>query len=104
MPYVLHEGVEATRAPQQIFAEQKLAIANGVEHPEPYRHIREGFHLAVQGNDEDRPGWEVTHSPRFCLVDPKGRIRGYYESSNPKDLERLREDVKRLYERDRTHS
>ncbi len=42
MPYVLHEGAEATKAPQQIFAEQRLAIANGVEHPEPYRLIRDG--------------------------------------------------------------
>lgn len=65
-----------------------------------YRYIREGFHLAVEGNDEERPGWEVTHSPRFALVDPKGRIRGYYESSDPADLVRLREDTQRLVRRD----
>ena len=42
MAYVLHEGAEGTKAPHQIFAEQELAIANGVEHSEPYRLIREG--------------------------------------------------------------
>lgn len=63
-----------------------------------YRSIREGFHLSVQENLEGSPGMEVTHSPRFALVDPKGRIRGYYESSDPKDLTRLRSDVRRLIE------
>jgi len=61
-----------------------------------YRCIREGFQLAVQENTNGKPGWEVTHSPRFALVDPKGRVRGYYESSNPEDMNRLVEDVTRL--------
>lgn len=67
-----------------------------------YRHVREGFHLAVEGNSEPRPGWEVTHSPRFALVDPKGRIRGYYESDKPEEKVRLREDIARLLGRGRT--
>jgi cytochrome oxidase Cu insertion factor (SCO1/SenC/PrrC family) len=61
-----------------------------------YESIREGFHLTVQENKEAQPGLEVMHSPRFALVDPQGRIRGYYESSDPKDLDRLRADVRRL--------
>ena len=69
-----------------------------------YRSIREGFHLSVQENDDAAPGWEVTHSPRFALVDTKGRIRGYYESSDQQDLERLRADVHRLLPRDRKES
>lgn len=64
-----------------------------------YRYIREGFLLAVEENDDGNPGWEVTHSPRFALVDPKGRIRGYYDSSDEEDVARLRSDVLRLYER-----
>jgi cytochrome oxidase Cu insertion factor (SCO1/SenC/PrrC family) len=61
-----------------------------------YRSIREGFHLAVEENSGAVPGMEVSHTPRFALVDPKGRIRGYYESSVATDLERLRADVARL--------
>ncbi|MEE9270961.1 MAG: SCO family protein [Candidatus Krumholzibacteria bacterium] len=67
---------------------------------ETYRYIREGFHLTVQENSGASPGWQVTHSPRFALVDPKGRIRGYYESSDAEDLARLRKDVRRLVRRD----
>lgn len=69
-----------------------------------YRSIREGFHLAVEENKDAGPGFEVTHTPRFALVDPKGRIRGYYESSNPDDLVRLREDVARLAGREHQNS
>lgn len=69
-----------------------------------YRYIREGFHLAIRENSDGNPGWEVTHSPRFALVDPKGRIRGYYESSEPADMDRLREDVLRLSRRNEDES
>lgn len=61
-----------------------------------YRLVREGFHLAVEENPDGSPGSEVTHTPRFALVDPKGRIRGYYESADPADVARLRGDVERL--------
>jgi len=67
-----------------------------------YRDVREGFHLTVQRNDDARPGWEVTHTPRFALVDPKGRIRGYYDSSDPEDHVRLCADIERLLSRGRT--
>lgn len=65
-----------------------------------YSYIREGFHLAVQENTNGEPGWEVTHSPRFALVDPKGRVRGYYESSDADDILRLLDDVTRLQGRE----
>jgi len=69
-----------------------------------HRSIREGFHLSVEENDDGTPGMQVMHSPRFALVDPKGRIRGYYESSDPDDLERLREDIKRMLPRKQKES
>jgi len=69
-----------------------------------YKTIREGFHLGVEGNDEGVAGSEVTHSPRFALVDPKGRIRGYYDSADPIDLIRLRDDVKRLHNKSQQQS
>ena len=65
-----------------------------------YKDIREGFHLTVQGNEDAPPGWGVTHTPRFALIDPKGRIRGYYGSAEPEDMVRLRKDVMRLLKKD----
>jgi cytochrome oxidase Cu insertion factor (SCO1/SenC/PrrC family) len=67
-----------------------------------YKQVREGFRLAVQEEAGAEPGWEVTHSPRFALVDPKGRVRGYYESSDPAERVRLRQDVERLLGYNRT--
>lgn len=69
-----------------------------------YRCIREGFHLAVQENPEGKPGWEVAHSPRLALVDAKGQIRGYYNSSDGEDVARLRSDIDQLLERARDTS
>ena len=51
-----------------------------------YDLVRDGFLLAV---DSDPPAEMVTadepivHSSRFVLVDGRGRIRGYYESTEP---------------------
>ncbi|MCH7548266.1 MAG: SCO family protein [Candidatus Krumholzibacteriota bacterium] len=69
------------------------------EKDDVYRYIREGFHLAVEENRDATPGLEVMHSPRFALVDPKGRIRGYYESNDREELDRLRSDIARLLRR-----
>jgi protein SCO1/2 len=68
-----------------------------------YKDIREGFRLTVEGNEDAPPGWGVTHTPRFALVDEKGRIRGYYGSSEPEDMIRLRKDVARLLKKDPEH-
>jgi protein SCO1/2 len=38
------------------------------------------------------------HSSRFALVDPRGRVRGYYDSEDGKELEGLRRDARRLSE------
>ena len=69
-----------------------------------YKDIREGFHLAVEGNADAPSGFAVTHTPRFALVDDKGRIRGYYGSSEPEDMVRLRKDIMRLLKKDTDHS
>jgi protein SCO1/2 len=50
----------------------------------------------VEENNNPVPGLEVAHTPRFVLVDPKGQIRGYYDSSDSEDVSRLRADVQRL--------
>jgi len=44
---------------------------------EIYRVAKDGFHLPLDsvGGDQDIP---IIHSPKFALVDTKGRVRGYY--------------------------
>jgi len=64
-----------------------------------YHFAQEGFHLgAVELPHESRPesGATHTHSPRFVLIDRTARIRGYYVSTNPQAMGRLRRDLKIL--------
>lgn len=49
----------------------------------------EGFHVGT----EDDP---IFHSLRFILINRTGKIHGYYISTEPEELERLRNDVKML--------
>ena len=54
--------------------------------------ITDGFFLGVeQAAPEDlKAGAEpVMHSARFVLVDQEGKIRGYYDSSEPEKIEEL---------------
>jgi len=64
-----------------------------------YRLSRESFHLGVEeAPEEDRePGMEdVLHSSKFVLLDRKSRIRGYYDGEDPKIVEQLAADIRRL--------
>ena len=55
---------------------------------------RDGFRLAFgAGGTAEEP---ITHSVRLVLVDPQGRIRGYYDASEKGAMERLRRDAQRL--------
>ena len=38
----------------------------------------------------------LEHSTRFVLVDTKGRIRGYYDSGDPKSMDQMLDDLARL--------
>ena len=59
------------------------------------RLAQEGFRLSaasyVSGDDGD--DYTFIHSNRFVLVDRRGRIRGYYRSTDPDDLVRLWRDL-----------
>jgi cytochrome oxidase Cu insertion factor (SCO1/SenC/PrrC family) len=61
--------------------------------------VTDGFHLGI---DEPSPeelaqGAEaVLHSTRFVLVDPQGRIRGYYDGNDDEAMEQLGHDVAQL--------
>ena len=53
--------------------------------------VSQGFRLSyAEGTDPAEP---IIHSIRFVLVDPAGAIRGYYDSSDPSQMERLVRDA-----------
>jgi protein SCO1/2 len=56
-----------------------------------YRLIRDNFKLGVERNEgsESQPGYQVEHSTKLVLVDPRGHIRSYFESTWPDDLTEL---------------
>jgi protein SCO1 len=51
--------------------------------------ITEAFHM----NSADDPGM---HSSRFAVVDSRGQIRGYYDSSDPVKMKQMLKDVRQL--------
>ncbi len=59
------------------------------------RLAQEGFRLSAASYAPMDDGADHTfiHSNRFVLVDRQGRIRGYYRSTDPDDLVRLRRDL-----------
>jgi protein SCO1/2 len=56
---------------------------------------REGFHLAVAA-DSGSTIEPIIHSTLFVLVDQQGVIRGYYDSTDEKALERVVADARAL--------
>lgn len=60
---------------------------------------QQSFHLGISevSPDEKIPPEElITHSTKFVLVDKKGRIRGYYDSQEGAQLDRLTNDIRTL--------
>jgi protein SCO1/2/putative membrane protein len=58
---------------------------------EIYRLVRTSFKLGVERNagSESQTGYEVEHSTKLVLVDPRGHIRGYFDSTGPGDITEL---------------
>jgi len=55
---------------------------------------RDGFKLAtLRAVSPEEP---IIHDAHYVLVDGEGRIRGYYESGNPRALEDLFDDLRKL--------
>jgi protein SCO1 len=54
----------------------------------------EGFKLAI-GEDPSNEHF-ILHSTKFTLVDRKGRIRGYYDGNDAKEMTRLVADIQKL--------
>ena len=60
--------------------------------------IRKSFKLAVDTpeNSSAGSGTDILHSLSFVLVDPEGRVRGYFNSTDPDAMLRLRDRLKSL--------
>jgi protein SCO1/2 len=54
-----------------------------------------GYFVSV-GRDSIAPGGFL-HSAYFILVDPKGRIRGYYDGTKYAEVKKLMDAIKILY-------
>lgn len=64
-----------------------------------YRLSRQHFMLGLTETPEkEREAGDqgIMHSTRFALVDKEGRVRGYYESTEPDSLQRLVRDAGQL--------
>jgi protein SCO1/2 len=66
------------------------------EKAEVIRLVRDGFLLPVAESAAAAPGEKVAHSTKFVLIDPEGRVRGWYDGEDPASLDKLAEDAKRL--------
>ena len=52
------------------------------------RTVVKGFHTAMakvprEGDDPHTEAFDIMHGERLVLVDPQGRIRGYYDADEP---------------------
>lgn len=56
---------------------------------------RDGFMVGVQQGHDD-PLEPIIHSQSLILVDPSGKIRGYYDGTEPAEIRLLIADVMRL--------
>ena len=60
-----------------------------------YHLACDGFHLAAQPADPTKE-MPILHSTRLVLVDRGGAIRGYYDSSDPVEMQKLIRDVRQV--------
>jgi protein SCO1/2 len=84
---------------QRYGADPRWVLATGPR-PALVSLCRDGFHLSVgQGTSAREP---IAHSVRLALVDPAGRIRGFYAADDAAAMSRLRADARRLLQELRT--
>jgi len=60
-----------------------------------YRLASDGFHLAAVDADPAKE-MPILHSTKLVLVDRGGAIRGYYDSSDPDEMQKLIRDVRQV--------
>jgi len=59
-----------------------------------YELARKSY-LAVKDNGNGGP-FDMIHTENFMLIDKERQIRGFYDGTNPEDIERLLDDIKIL--------
>ena len=59
-----------------------------------YELARKSY-LAVKDNGDGGP-FDMIHTENFMLIDKERQIRGFYDGTNPEDIERLLKDIKKL--------
>ncbi len=55
-----------------------------------------GFKVALEKLPKGANDYDVTHGDWFVLVDASGKLRGYYTTDKPAEVDRLMRDVMRL--------
>lgn len=81
--YALEKGV----------VDKKWNLVTG-DKKEIYQLARKSY-LAVL-DDGDGGEFDMVHTENFMLIDKKRQIRGFYDGTNPDDIELLLEDIKTL--------
>lgn len=61
-----------------------------------YELARKSY-LAVKTDGDGGP-FDMIHTENFMLIDKKKQIRGFYDGTNPKDIDRLLDDISILKE------
>jgi protein SCO1/2 len=59
-----------------------------------YRFARKG--LSIVASDGDGGPDDFIHSEKLVLIDQQNHIRGYYDGTEPKDIQQLIKDIRRL--------
>ena len=59
-----------------------------------YELARKSY-LAVKDFGDGGP-FDMIHTENFMLIDKKRQIRGFYDGTNPEDINRLLDDIKIL--------
>ncbi|WP_010518712.1 SCO family protein, partial [Croceivirga radicis] len=81
--YALEKGVD----------DSKWNLVTG-DKKQIYALARKSY-LAVK-NDGDGGPYDMIHTENFILVDKERRIRGFYDGTNPKEIDKLLGDIEIL--------
>jgi cytochrome oxidase Cu insertion factor (SCO1/SenC/PrrC family) len=91
-PATLSRYAEVYRAD----ADRWLFLTGSAEQVHAFVQGRLKLGVAENTGPGATPGTRVLHSPKLTLIDRRGRIRGYYDGTDPEAVARLRDAAGRL--------